>query len=362
MNKKIIRILVIEDEPLFIEIIKELLKVDNLYNAEFIMNTATRISTAIELLEVEYYDAILLDLNLPDSNDKETYNKINNLNLKTPIIILTNINNNELISSCLQAGAQDYLLKKELNGYILIKSIINSIARYNLYRNLIFSKKELESFAYNVAHDIKKPISSVISTLRLIEEFYTKEEQLNIQYLNDAKYKLFNIAEIIDTILDYSIVDKSNIHFKKINLNYVMEKAISNLKSDIKENNVSINKIDLPEINGDETQLVILFQNLIDNAIKYGKKDNKVFISIKKEQKYNKWFITVEDNGFGIEEEYLESIFLPFYRLEKIKSKGYGIGLSTCKKILDNHFGDIKAYSKINEGTSITFTMPTIKD
>jgi light-regulated signal transduction histidine kinase (bacteriophytochrome) len=140
-----------------------------------------------------------------------------------------------------------------------------------------------------------------------------------------------------------------------------INQAIENLKVTIEANSAQIRCEICPVIMWDEIQLTQLFQNLINNAIKFHKKEDFPCIHISVEQKDDQWLFAVQDNGIGIDREHIQSIFEIFRRLHpQSEYTGSGIGLSLCKRIVESHLGNIWAESEIGKGTTVYFTIPKI--
>ncbi len=138
--------------------------------------------------------------------------------------------------------------------------------------------------------------------------------------------------------------------------------AINNLSLAISENKAQITRSNLPTVLGDPTQLTQLFQNLINNAIKFhGERDPVIHISARQEKK--EWIFCVEDNGIGIKSEYFGRIFDLFKRLHNYTEyPGTGIGLALCKKIVEFHNGRIWVESEFGKGSQFYFTLPSTKE
>ena len=144
-------------------------------------------------------------------------------------------------------------------------------------------------------------------------------------------------------------------------MNLILNQTIKSLDISIKEAkaDITINKI--PNVMGDSGQLQRVFQNLISNAIKFRKPDEplKIHISSNKDENNNEYIFSVKDNGIGIEEQYMERIFVIFQRLHtRDVYKGTGIGLSIVKKIIERHGGRVWVESEYNKGSTFYFTIP----
>jgi len=136
-------------------------------------------------------------------------------------------------------------------------------------------------------------------------------------------------------------------------------RTLNILRLSIEETHAEITYDSLPSVaTGNESQLIQVFQNLIGNALKFRRDDPpKIHIGVREEEQ--QWVFSVTDNGIGIEEQFLERIFIIFQRLHsKAKYPGTGIGLAICKRVVENHRGKIWAESALNIGTTIYFTLP----
>jgi len=221
------------------------------------------------------------------------------------------------------------------------------------------SNKELEEFAYVVSHDMKQPIRTIVSYLSLLKRRHTKElsaEALEfIQYSIEGANKM---SDLIRDILQYSKLEQQISNVKEVDLNRVVGKVINGLKDFITTGNATVHIDQLPTVNGNETMLNELFQNLIENGIKYNKSEKK-YVSLTVADKGQYWAFEVKDNGIGFDEQYAQQIFKIFKRLHGDEEfQGTGIGLSICHKVVENHGGKIWAHSKIGEGSTFHFTLP----
>ncbi|MDB6035777.1 MAG: domain S-box protein, partial [Verrucomicrobiales bacterium] len=172
---------------------------------------------------------------------------------------------------------------------------------------------------------------------------------------------------LINDLLAYSRVGTRGKPFAMIPCEEVLARTLSNLKILIEETGAQVTRSDLPCVMGDPTQLTQLFQNLVNNAIKFRRKDQppQIHISAVLEKGTNEeeptifWHFMVADNGIGIDPKFFERIFIIFQRLHtRDQYPGTGIGLSVCKKIVERHGGEIWLESEPGGGTKFHFTMP----
>ena len=172
---------------------------------------------------------------------------------------------------------------------------------------------------------------------------------------------------LISDLLNFSQITTNAKPFKQTNLGEVTAGVISDLQIRIEETGASIVISDLPTIDADAMQMRQLFQNLIGNALKFSKADRKPVIRIDSaiisasEQSLpaDLCRLTIADNGIGFDNKYKDQIFTMFQRLHgKSEYEGTGIGLATCRKIVERHCGDIEAVSRPGDGTTFTVTLP----
>ena len=366
-HSEIIKVLLIEDNIGDAELIEEMLNDVEFKN--FNLTNVETLEEGLNYLKSGNFDILLLDLGLPDSNGIQTLLKVHDQNNEIPIIILTGLNDEEVGLDALREGAQDYLVKGNVNSDLLSKSISYSIERNNAEKRLKEtieelerSNDELQQFAYITSHDLQEPLRTITSFTQLMERRYSgkldKDADEFIDYIVDASVRM---KQMILDLLEYSRVGTQGHEFKPVNVDDVLDEVKSNLKSSIDENNAIVTYDHLPTVMADKGQLVQLFQNLISNAIKFKKEDEppKIHISARKDPKRNEYVFSVADNGIGMEEEYTDKIFEVFKRLHTIdKYNGTGIGLAVVKRIMDRHGGHIWVESQLGKGSTFYFTFP----
>ena len=222
--------------------------------------------------------------------------------------------------------------------------------------------EELQQFAYIVSHDLQEPLRNISSFTQLLERRYKGQLDPNadefIDYIVDGSKRMQNL---IDDLLGYTKLETNERKFEKTKLEEVVQDVLSNLRILIHENIAEINHDPLPEIMGDKNQLILLFQNLIGNAIKFKKPDEtpKIHISAHKGKNDREYIFSVSDNGIGIDPKQSERIFEVFKRLHtRNEYSGTGIGLAICRKIVERHGGRIWVESEQGKGSTFYFTIP----
>ena len=247
--------------------------------------------------------------------------------------------------------------EKELRGNV--KKLNEQKHELELY---IDSNKDLENFAYIVSHDLKEPLRNIMSFTQLLQENYSANfDQIGKEFLDYIIKGGQQMNDLINSLLEYSRVKKGEYHFQKINLSEVFSLATNNLMNSILEARASINLVKgAPEfIVADIKRIAQLLQNLMSNSIRYCNPDPDVqpIIEVMVESRDGDWLFTVKDNGQGIAPEHHESIFSIFSKVSTGKKKGTGIGLAVCKRIAEQHKGEMWVESKVGEGSSFFFTI-----
>lgn len=168
------------------------------------------------------------------------------------------------------------------------------------------------------------------------------------------------MLRLVNDLLAYAKLSATkNVPFEKTPLNEVLDNVLGDLQNQIDTNKVTIERDNLPTVDVVPTKINQIFQNIISNAIKFKKEDEPLTIKIQSENKGSHWELAIEDNGIGIEKEHQEKIFAPFQKLHSEQEySGSGIGLATCKRIVDMHKGEIWVESEKDKGTKFVFTLP----
>ena len=210
-----------------------------------------------------------------------------------------------------------------------------------LNNDLTATNAELEQFAYVASHDLQEPLRTISNYVGLVDEKLGDKKDSNItQYFAYVLSATSRMQMLVKDLMEYSRVGK----------NPVFEEEESNAKIVFKN---------LPVITAVDIEIKRLFQNLIDNSIKFRRKDVPPEITIDVEEKPDEYLFSIKDNGIGINEKYIPKLFIIFQRLHSAEEyPGTGIGLVTAKKIVTLHNGKIWVDGKENEGCTFYFTIP----
>ncbi|HDZ17733.1 MAG TPA: GHKL domain-containing protein [archaeon] len=259
-------------------------------------------------------------------------------------------------------------LNRYLNIAIVISRICGlSISNARIYQRLTktleelkLSNKDLEQFAHIVSHDLKQPLTNLIMSLHILKSNIIEDNNLMLE--KRVEESAFNLNSMIEKILELATFGHRNENLIKIDCNKVLKQVLENLSSIIERRNAIVTYTKLPEIYANEIEIIQLFQNFIDNGIKYNKKKNpEIHISVEKVGA--DWSFSIKDNGIGIYSKDFNMIFEPFNRVGNgIKKSGTGIGLSICKRIIERLEGRLWLDSEIDKGSTFYFKIPIKED
>lgn len=230
------------------------------------------------------------------------------------------------------------------------KKVIDKLAASNL---------ELQQFAYVASHDLQAPLRGIANFAHFLKEDYpTQLDVKGADYIDRIVKGCKRMQHLISDLLSYSRVDGRARPFEPVDLNHVVDQVIEILEPSIVDSNGLVTRDDLPTIAGDASQMLQLMQNLIGNGLKYHRDGvPKVHVSV--EQRGLCSVIRVRDNGIGIEAEAQDRVFEIFKRLHtQDEYPGTGVGLAICRRIVEQHAGEISLESVPGDGSTFSFTLP----
>lgn len=244
----------------------------------------------------------------------------------------------------------------EFKALLLQKS--DQISRQN--EELLRMNEDLKQFAYVASHDLKEPLRMIGSYTQLIErqlgQHIEEEEKVYFGFINEGVQRM---TELLDGLLKYATIGNIDKELDTVNLNDALELSLANLRTRINEADAKIKHDPLPKIKGNQRLLVQLFQNLVGNALKFSKENQKPEIQISGFENENERTIFVKDNGIGISQENQDKIFEIFHRLHaRTEYEGTGIGLAICQKIAKQLNGRLWVESEEGKGATFFFALP----
>jgi PAS domain S-box-containing protein len=235
------------------------------------------------------------------------------------------------------------------------------------------SNAELEQFAHIASHDLQEPLRKISTFTGLLEHNLGEINERSKQYMDKINNSVYRMTNLIRDILNYSQLSEKSARFTKVNLEKILSETLADLDVQVQQSGGKITHSELPTLKAIPLQMSQLFTNLISNSLKYSRKAIAPEINItcsmlsaeevmlqnlpKKESGYYR--LSFRDNGIGFGQEYAERIFSIFQRLHgKLDYEGTGIGLAICKKIAENHHGQIYATGQPEKGAEFVVILP----
>ena len=388
-------ILIVDDKPENLYSLKTLLQLN-----KFEVDTAASGEEALKKILKNEYELIILDVQMPGMDGYEVaeavsgYSKSKNI----PIIFLSAVNiDKRFITKGYESGGIDYVVKPFDPDLLILKvktfhrlyRQTQELARIQatleqkveertkelvqINHDLELSNTELQQYAYIASHDLQEPLRKILTFSRIIADKYLADKPDAQPYVNRVIKASERMRKLIDDLLNYSKLTAAPT-FKPTDLNAVLNGTLSDLELTIKEKEAQLVVENLPEAEVIPGQIRQVFQNLISNAIKFSKKEERPLIYIKGEIVAEKRIdsapdpdgrycrLSIKDNGIGFEEKYLDKIFTLFQRLHgREEYEGTGIGLAIVKKIIDKHNGIISAQSREGVGTTFIIVLPLVQ-
>ncbi|WP_254522127.1 PAS domain-containing protein [Natrinema caseinilyticum] len=245
-------------------------------------------------------------------------------------------------------------------GMVVVQDVTE---RREYRRKLEESNERLEQFAYAASHDLQEPLRMVTSYLTLLDQRYEDAfDEDGREFLEFAVDGAERMREMIDALLMYSRIETRGDPFEPTDLNAVLEGVLEDLQLQIAESDAEITTEELPRVDGDESQLRQVFQNLLSNAITYSG-DESPRVHVGADRRDGEWVISVRDEGIGIAPDNQERVFSIFDRLHSREEyDGMGIGLALCERIVERHGGEIWVDAEPGEGSTFAFTLPASDD
>lgn len=272
--------------------------------------------------------------------------------------VLENIRNNQLEKS-------NNTLKNNLIYFNLIILGLSTIISYLLAKKTLRPIEEaMESqsrFTADASHELRTPLTAMRTEI----EVGLREKKLNLEsakkLLKSNLEETEKLENLSNALLKLSRFENNNINFENVDLEDIISEAYQRLEKTAQIKEIEFeNNLQSIKVEGDRASLIELFAIFLDNAIKYSYKKSKVYITMRKADKFSS--VEIRDEGIGIKESDKPYIFNRFYRADPSRSKvytsGYGLGLSIAQKILDLHNGHIKIKSSSGRGSSFTIYLP----
>ncbi len=349
-------ILIIDDTPDQLEMAMLVLK-----NNNYKVRVASKGAAALKLLEKQKPDLILLDIFMPEIDGFELCRIIKqNDNYKNiPIIFLTASDDEQSIIKGFESGAQDYVTKPFNTTELLVR--VNTHIRLKEQTEFLYlANKELDSFCYSIAHDLKAPLLSISKLIEYLSaDYFDKLGEDGNNLLSNIQRKSAELTDIINHLLEFSRMCEMEMLLEPINLSELILSVYEELMLAQPDRTVELKLSRLPEIVGDKIMIRILVTNILSNSLKYTAPRKIATIEIEYTEHQNDYVFCITDNGVGFDMKYSKRLFQVFQRLHSSKEfEGSGVGLSICQRILKRHNGKAWLTGELDNGASFYFSFP----
>ncbi|MEY4545442.1 MAG: hypothetical protein RL685_1637 [Pseudomonadota bacterium] len=354
---------------------------------------------ALDMLDVQSVDCILLDLLMPGLGGKNTCRNIKASAVvrDVPLIMVTSVDDREAMIEGLALGADDYIAKS--SEFVVLKARLRAQIRRKQFEDehrriqdeLLASErrtaearaarlvaeakaehteeldrknKELEAFSYSVSHDLRAPLRSIDGfSQALLEDFGEKLEPKALNYLVRVRTAAQRMGELIDDLLELSRLGRAELHEADMDLAELARIVAEELARRHPERHVQFVAPSALPVVADRRLLQVVLENLLGNAWKFTAKVAEARVEVGLEvgdeagpagARYY-----VRDNGAGFDMAYAARLFSPFQRLHKDEEfAGTGIGLATVQRVIDRHGGEVWAQGEVGKGATVFFTLP----
>jgi signal transduction histidine kinase len=367
-NENETRVLVVDDNAADRNLVRlSLEKSPKLYRLE----CAGRLSEGLEKLGVQRPDVVLLDLNLPDSMGCQTVQKVAHEVPEVPILVLTGSDDESLALEAVRLGAQDYIVKGQIESHALTRAMGHAIERHQVLAALRESRqRQLEfkdKFLSHVSHELRSPLASIHQFAEVMLDGLagplTDKER---EYLQSVLRNAGQLKNLIDDLLDAASanVGKLTVEFARVDPSEVLKQGLQMLgqKANARGLGLRVKAGDsIPPVQADRRRLLQVCVNLIENAIKFTSAGGEIWLQAKTfadDPKFVQFSVT--DTGKGIEPENLRRIFDRLYQEQNavLNRQGLGLGLAISEEIVKRHGGRIWVESTPGKGSTFYFIIP----
>jgi signal transduction histidine kinase len=356
------KVLLVEDNPGDARLLREMFKEDGSIDVD--LACVSFMSEAEKHLATSSVDIILLDLGLPDAQGLVAIRRARIAAPDIPLVVLTGMDDEALAAQSLQEGAQDYLIKGQIETRGLLRAL-----RYATERKRLDRLKD--EFVSTVSHELRTPLTSITGSLGLLMG-------KAVGVLSEPAARLLEIAHnnsqrlvrLVNDILDIEKLESGHavFDFRKIEVRSLVEQTVESMRGYAGAHGVKVRveaAVAVDAVRADTDRLAQVVTNLLSNAIKFSPPDGEVVIAVEKEVKGDVVRITVRDHGPGISADFRLRIFERFAQADATNARrkgGTGLGLSIAKQIIDRLGGDIGFADAPGGGTIFYVELPIWDD
>ena len=226
------------------------------------------------------------------------------------------------------------------------------------------ANKELESFSYSIAHDLRAPLRAIDGYSRsILKKEGERFDHDTTRRFNDIRSNTQMMGRLIEDILELSRLGRAKMTVANLEMGEIIKDVWKELKAVDSERNITLTIHSIPAGYGDKTLIRQVYANLLANAVKFTKNHDSAHIEVGGSAENNEDIYYVKDNGVGFDMQYYDKLFGIFQRLHSVEDfEGTGVGLATVQRIIHRHGGRVWAEGKENEGATFYFSLPSAPD
>jgi sigma-B regulation protein RsbU (phosphoserine phosphatase) len=370
MKEKALQVLLVEDNAGDVRLLLEMFSGER--PDSFELTHLLRMSEAVIRLAKGGVDIVLLDMGLPDGHGLDTVRRARAVAPGVPVIVLTGLNDEALAAEAMKEGAQDYLIKGQIENRALPRALRHAIERHRMQTETDLIRTHQmqfkDEFLSHVSHELRSPLAVVHQFVSILLDGLGGPINANQkEYLEIELRNVNQLKGMIDDLLDASRADTCKLTVKQsvISVGDVLKQTIRSFRETVVSKGISLQADipdNLPPVYADPGRICQVVTNLLDNAVKFSPSKSTITVQagILEEDPTHAW-VSVADCGCGIEPEESERIFDRLYQAKnslETARRGLGLGLYICKELISLQGGRIWSDSKRRGGCTISFTLP----
>lgn len=379
MEQSAIHLLVIDDDPADYRILREMLV--DCADPSFTMSHALCLDEGLAQIARGGFDAVILDLNLPDSVGFEGLTRIVREREDIPVIVMTGAADEALGREAIRNNAADYLVKGRADAGLVSRSIgyaierkhneialqksrkeVEELNRFLEQRadELARANKELEAFSYSVSHDLRNPLNAITTCAEvLIRDSGSGLSNDSNQALGHIMTSANRMAQVITDLMTLSNISRKVLASEKTDLSLIAKNILGELRDSVPHRRARFDVAPGLSAVGDPGLLRIVVENLLRNAWKFTQTREEARIEFGIMNRNGRPCYFIRDNGVGFNAKDADKLFTPYKRLHSQQEfKGSGIGLAIVKRIIHRHHGEIWAAAEKDKGAAFYFQLP----
>ncbi len=359
-----IRALLIEDNPGDARLIREMLRdvAGGAHPAVELVHV-DRLSSALEHFRADRADLVLLDLSLPDSSGFETFAAVHAAAPEVAIVVLSGLDDQLLAIRAVQEGAQDYLVKGQVDGGTLLRSMRYAIERQRLELTRRDLERQRDEFFSSVSHDLRTPVAAIKAAVGVVLANEPQHMPASLhRLLGNIDLAADELARLIEDLLEIARLQAGRVELwrSSVELRDGLARAVRSIEPLLQERHQRV-QLALPDepvpASVDVQRLGRALRNLLGNAQRYGRENGTIRVAL--ERQAERVCVSVTDDGPGIPADQQERIFERFYRVTGAASAGTGLGLAIARGLVDLHGGRVWVESTPGQGSTFRISLPS---